>query len=205
MAQVANPGCHCSRASSVQSFTPQRFTRPRAAMNRFLEIHRRKHPISRTLPAFTSAFFTYSGLAPRPWPGISFPNFVATITSRRRGPRKRPRSSSLSPFAYMSAVSKKFIPTSSAASITSWLRNSSIRPPKLLQPTPTTETARDPIGLVSTCSPLHRRSCGELHTRRLLVWPLAKELDPLLLHVRVVLRRLHEIDEALDRRLEPIL
>ena len=66
------------------------------------------------------------------------------------------------------------------------------------------ETARDPIGLVST-GPLHRGGFAQLYAGRLIVRPLAEELDPLLLHVWVVLRRFHEIDEAFDRRLEPIL
>src|SRR6266550_3091684 len=139
---------------------------------------------------------------------MTLPNLVAMITSDRWPPptRKCPISSSLLPSAYMSAVSKKLTPTSIAASITSRVRASSMRPPKLLHPTPTTDTWREPILRVSTRAPLDRRGgLSELHARRLLVRFLAEELHPLLLQVRVVLRRFHQIDEAFDRRLEPIL
>src|SRR4051812_41494707 len=49
----------------------------------------------------------------------------------------------------MSAVSKKLMPASSAASTTALVAASSMRPPKLLQPMPTTDTSRLPIGRVS--------------------------------------------------------
>src|SRR4051812_16102457 len=46
----------------------------------------------------------------------------------------------------MSAVSNSVMPTSRAACTTSAVRASSIRIPKLLQPSPTTETCREPSG-----------------------------------------------------------
>src|SRR3954463_7945394 len=49
----------------------------------------------------------------------------------------------------MSAVSKKLMPASSAASTTAPVAASSMRPPKLLQPMPTTDTSRLPIARVS--------------------------------------------------------
>src|SRR6478735_4639019 len=49
----------------------------------------------------------------------------------------------------MSAVSKKFMPASSAASTTRALAASSIRIPKLLQPRPASETRSDPIERMS--------------------------------------------------------
>src|SRR3954467_4186122 len=49
----------------------------------------------------------------------------------------------------MSAVSKKLMPASSAASTTALVAASSMRPPKLLQPMPTTDTSRLPIARVS--------------------------------------------------------
>src|SRR5579875_3026229 len=52
----------------------------------------------------------------------------------------------------MSAVSKRVTPASRAAATTSRLRASSMRPPKLLQPRPTTETSSDPIERVCTAA-----------------------------------------------------
>src|SRR5947209_14173377 len=49
----------------------------------------------------------------------------------------------------MSAVSKKLMPASSAASTTSVVARSSIRQPKLLQPTPTTVTSSVPMRRLS--------------------------------------------------------
>src|SRR4051812_18518172 len=45
----------------------------------------------------------------------------------------------------MSAVSNRVMPSSRAASTTARVAASSMRPPKLLQPTPTTDTCRLPI------------------------------------------------------------
>src|SRR6185437_15488033 len=70
-------------------------------------------------------------------------NLVARITSLRRLPRIFPSSVSEPPLSpYESAVSKKSIPASSAAWITARVPASSSRPPKLLQPSPTSETCR---------------------------------------------------------------
>src|SRR5437868_924984 len=55
----------------------------------------------------------------------------------------------------MSAVSKKLIPASSAASITLTVSFSSIRQPKFMQPRPMTETSSEPIFRVSICVPAH--------------------------------------------------
>src|SRR6478752_1586828 len=52
----------------------------------------------------------------------------------------------------MSAVSKKLMPSSSAASTTACVAARSMRPPKLLQPRPTTDTASCPIIRVSTAA-----------------------------------------------------
>jgi hypothetical protein len=63
--------------------------------------------------------------------------------------------SSLPPLLpYTSAVSKNVTPASSAASITAREAGSSMRPPKLLQPSPTTLTSRlvAPSGRVRTRS-----------------------------------------------------
>src|SRR5436309_26810 len=49
----------------------------------------------------------------------------------------------------MSAVSKKLMPSSSAASTTAFVAAASMRPPKLLQPIPTSDTERLPIARVS--------------------------------------------------------
>src|SRR5688572_2731940 len=49
----------------------------------------------------------------------------------------------------MSAVSKSVMPASSAARTTAVLRSSSMRVPKLLQPSPTRETSSDPSFRVS--------------------------------------------------------
>src|SRR3954470_22749162 len=48
----------------------------------------------------------------------------------------------------MSAVSKKFTPASRAASTTASVPRASMRFPKLLQPTPTTDTSSAPMRLV---------------------------------------------------------
>src|SRR3954470_7290666 len=53
----------------------------------------------------------------------------------------------------MSAVSRKLIPASSAASTTDAVAAASSRPPKLLQPSPTTDTSSDPILRVSIANP----------------------------------------------------
>src|SRR3954465_5073814 len=58
----------------------------------------------------------------------------------------------------MSAVSKKVMPASSAASTTLALASASIRMPKLLQPTPTSDTRSDPIERVSISSGLDSRT-----------------------------------------------
>src|SRR5580765_3908299 len=49
----------------------------------------------------------------------------------------------------MSAVSNRLLPASRAASTTARVAVSSMRPPKLLQPIPTTDTSRLPIARVS--------------------------------------------------------
>src|SRR5687767_8275147 len=56
----------------------------------------------------------------------------------------------------MSAVSKKLIPASRAALRTAAVRSASNRPPKLLHPSPTTETSSDPIRLFSIAPPHSR-------------------------------------------------
>src|SRR5215831_5474857 len=53
----------------------------------------------------------------------------------------------------MLAVSKKVMPASSAACTTAAVAGSSIRRPKLLQPSPTTETRREPIMRVCMAPP----------------------------------------------------
>ena len=68
-------------------------------------------------------------------------NLVAMTTSSRRRPSALPENSSDLPPPYISAVSKWVIPTSRAASTTARVWAASIRIPKLLQPSPTTETA----------------------------------------------------------------
>src|SRR6266550_7043661 len=97
------------------------------------------------------------------------------------------------------------MPSSTAALITSSVCASSRRMPKLLQPTPTIETSREPMLRFSKRTSLPSRGgFVELDARRLLVRTLAQELDPLLLDMRIVLGCL-EIDEAFDGRLEPVL
>src|SRR5690606_29940637 len=77
---------------------------------------------------------------------MSLPNFVAISTSSRRpfARRAAPRNSSDVPAGvpYVSAVSNSVMPQSSAASTTACAWAWSMRRPKLLQPRPTTETAR---------------------------------------------------------------
>src|SRR4051812_593056 len=71
-------------------------------------------------------------------------------------PSAAPRNSSLLPPPYISAVSKNVIPTSSAASTTDWVSSGPIRIPKLLQPRPSTDTARpDPPTLRASTRNLH--------------------------------------------------
>src|ERR1700744_589422 len=53
----------------------------------------------------------------------------------------------------MSAVSKKLMPASMAASTTAWVSARPMRMPKLLQPRPTTLTSSEPIIRVSMASP----------------------------------------------------
>ena len=71
------------------------------------------------------------------------------MASSRRLPSALPRNRSLLVPPYMSAVSKKLIPVSSAALMTSAVCFSSIVIPKLLQPRPMTDTDSDPIFLCS--------------------------------------------------------
>src|SRR5438874_12348055 len=59
---------------------------------------------------------------------------------RRWGFRAGARNSSDLPAPYMSAVSKKVMPASMQALTTSAVRSASSRPPKLLQPRPTSDT-----------------------------------------------------------------
>ena len=66
-------------------------------------------------------------------------------TSSRRPTSARPRYSSDSPSPYTSAVSKCVTPASSAAATTSRVAAASSRRPKLLVPSPASETRRTPI------------------------------------------------------------
>src|SRR6266545_1216413 len=110
-------------------------------------------------------------------PPMSEPNFVATIASSRRVPKAAPSSSSDRPCGspYESAVSNRLIPTSSAVWTASSTLLSSIRRPKLLQPTPTTETARpEPPSRrkrmsVTTCDPMRRPAAARSLARTLAV------------------------------------
>src|SRR2546423_152633 len=72
------------------------------------------------------------------------PNFVAMRASSRRPASARPRNSSLLVPPYISAVSRKLIPASSASRTTLDVASASSLPPKLLQPRPTTDTSSDP-------------------------------------------------------------
>src|SRR5204863_4472152 len=97
---------------------------------------------------------------------------VATMASPRRLARALPRKRSLSVPPYMSAVSKKLIPASSAAWTTSADCFSSIVMPKLLQPRPTTETVRDPmrrvcINVVQAFRPALTNEVGDVTADRL--------------------------------------
>ena len=71
---------------------------------------------------------------------MSIPNLVATTTSSRCLPSDRPSSSSLAPTPYVSEVSKKVMPASSAASTTRWVCSASIRAPKAFVPSPMVDT-----------------------------------------------------------------
>src|SRR4051812_6728101 len=77
-------------------------------------------------------------------PSSGRPNLDATTTSSRLADlaSAAPRNSSLLPPPYISAVSKNVIPASSAASTTACVSSGPIRIPKLLQPRPSTDTAR---------------------------------------------------------------
>src|SRR4051812_46037742 len=96
---------------------------------------------------------------------MSIPNLVAMTTSERRSPSAAARYSSLCPWPYTSAVSKNVMPASSAASTTSRDRAASMRRPKLLQPSPTRETAGPDVPRlrVSTSRVLPAARC---HVRR---------------------------------------
>src|SRR5262245_56922969 len=67
-------------------------------------------------------------------------NFVAMTTSARLAPSALPSLSSLAP--YDAAVSKRLRPASRAAETTALVSSSSILKPKLLHPSPTTDTFR---------------------------------------------------------------
>ena len=81
---------------------------------------------------------------------VGMPNLVAMMTSPRRSPRALPRISSEGPCspAYISAVSKKFTPSSIALSTTALAPSWPMRMPKLLQPSPTTETCRSELPML---------------------------------------------------------
>src|SRR5580692_7200253 len=61
----------------------------------------------------------------------------------------------------MSAVSKNVTPTSSAPRTTFVVLAWSRRDPKLLHPTPTTDTCSEPNARVSMCSPSNRFECTQ--------------------------------------------
>src|SRR5215469_477213 len=70
------------------------------------------------------------------------PNFVASTISLRRSPKICPIMVSDPPrLPYVSAVSNSVIPTSMALSITLRVASKSMNCPKLLQPSPITETS----------------------------------------------------------------
>src|SRR5689334_6587295 len=77
-----------------------------------------------------------------PWPAR--PNLLAMITSSRLPDFESaaPRNSSLLPPPYISAVSNSVMPASTAALTTSAVSPGPMRMPKLLQPRPSTDTAR---------------------------------------------------------------
>jgi hypothetical protein len=77
------------------------------------------------------------------------PNFVAMTTSDRCSLNARPRNSSERVPPYASAVSNNVMPASRAASTTASVPAWSTRMPKLLQPSPTSETVRLPSERVS--------------------------------------------------------
>src|SRR6516162_871915 len=68
------------------------------------------------------------------------PNLVASTTWSRRPASTSPSSSSDAPMPYTSAVSSRVIPASMAASTTARVLARSSRRPKLLQPSPVTDT-----------------------------------------------------------------
>lgn len=78
--------------------------------------------------------------SPRRTGRVSIPNLVAITTWSRRSPSALPSICSLTRELQLSAVSKKLIPASTAASITLVVAFWSMRLPKALQPTPTDET-----------------------------------------------------------------
>ena len=82
----------------------------------------------------------------RPWGSKRNPNLVAMTTSRRKGARASPTSSSFRNGPYTSAVSKKVTPRSAAARITAipcWRSTAGPRPELMpMQPSPIAETSR---------------------------------------------------------------
>src|SRR5579864_8453992 len=125
--------------------------------------------------------------------GLPLLHFVAMIARSRRPFSARPRSVSLSP--YDSAVSKKLTPASSAACTTFAVAPSSrkcvkIVQPKLLQPTPTTETSSDPI----------------LRVRMVRILPVRRRIPPCDVHVCGTLRDEAKVsgidDQKTDREME---
>src|SRR5262245_498705 len=108
-------------------------------------------------------------------PAIGMPNFVATSTSARRFSSALPRNSSEPPPPpYTSAVSNRVTPRSSAFATTARVCAWSQRCPKLLQPSPTSETRSPerPSGLVSIVDSERRegdrQTVAGLRDRRLL-------------------------------------
>src|SRR5690348_15907239 len=85
------------------------------------------------------------------------PNLLAMITSSRLPAFESaaPRNSSLLPPPYISAVSNSVMPASSAALTTSAVSSGPMRMPKLLQPRPSTDTAKPelPTLRISTAEP----------------------------------------------------
>src|SRR5687768_1605453 len=66
------------------------------------------------------------------------------------------------------------------------------------------DSERADLSYFHSCS-LYRRGFFRLDTRRLVIRPLAEELDPLLLHLWVMFRSFNQIEEALDSHIEPLL
>src|SRR6266404_2775213 len=75
----------------------------------------------------------------------------------------------------MSAVSKKLMPSSIAASTTACVAARSMRPPKLLHPRPTTETDSCPILRVSTSA---ETSVNKMDIGRVGIWTGALDTVP---------------------------